>query len=52
METMDDLILAAVVMAVMPQPGQVGLDNQPPAVTATCSQAVFHISPDTTAVNP
>jgi hypothetical protein len=35
METTDDLTLAAVVMAVMPQPGQVGLDNQPLAMTAT-----------------
>jgi len=35
METTDDLPLAVVVMALRPHAGQVGLDNQPLAMTAT-----------------
>jgi hypothetical protein len=35
-------------MAAMSQQGLIGLDNQPLAMTATRSQAVLHITPDTT----
>jgi len=48
METTDELFLALAVMAVRPLSGQVGLDNQPLAMTATCWQVVLHVSPDTT----